>query len=36
MQNKAEHVGTQLFFDTVVEVDLSRRRLSAWRFRRPL
>ncbi|MBS0219443.1 MAG: thioredoxin-disulfide reductase [Proteobacteria bacterium] len=25
MQKQAEHVGTQLFFDTVVEVDLSRR-----------
>ena len=25
MQKQAEHVGTRLFFDTVVEVDLSRR-----------
>ncbi len=25
MQKQAEHVGTQLFFDTIVEVDLSRR-----------
>src|SRR3954465_14075521 len=25
MQKQAEHVGTQLFFDTVVEVDLARR-----------
>ena len=25
MQAQAEHVGTQLFFDTIVEVDLSRR-----------
>ena len=25
MQKQAEHVGTQLFFDTVVEVDLSQR-----------
>ena len=25
MQKQAEHVGTQLFFDTVVDVDLSRR-----------
>src|SRR5712691_10160693 len=25
MQKHAEHVGTQLFFDTIVEVDLSRR-----------
>ena len=25
MQKQAEHVGTQLFFDTIVEVDVSRR-----------
>src|SRR4026209_1211825 len=25
MQKQAEHVGTQTFFDTIVEVDLSRR-----------
>src|SRR6476661_1360033 len=25
MQKQAEHVGTQLFFDTIVDVDLSRR-----------
>jgi thioredoxin reductase len=29
MQKQAEHVGTQLFFDTIVEVDLSRARSSA-------
>ena len=25
MQKQAEHVGTELFFDTIVDVDLSRR-----------
>ena len=29
MQAQAEHVGTQLFFDTIVEVDLSRAPSSA-------